>query len=99
MHTPGKHKKELLPGSGRYLAVDRLSLLRSKVHKTPLTDAVQLAMAFIGPPQDAIRVFVGSYFGLKAAFGADFVADVAGKGELENDEINAVVVLTLRTEW
>ena len=79
MQKPGKGKKELIAGSGRYLAIGRLSLLKTQSHKRPLTDAVDLAMAFTGPPKDAIKMFPESNFSLKAAFGQGFVADVAGK--------------------
>ena len=78
MRTPTKDKKELLPGSGRYIDTNRMSVFKTKMRNDPTRDAINLAMAFVGPPKDAIRIFPGSHFGLRAALGDEFVSDVTG---------------------
>ncbi|GAU90760.1 hypothetical protein RvY_03134 [Ramazzottius varieornatus] len=76
LKTGGFGKVELFPRSNVWVCGTRFKTFKSELHRNPLIDAVDLALLFFGPTHNALDLFVGRGFGLRAALGNGVVTDI-----------------------
>ena len=72
-------KEELFPGSRRYLSSTRFKSFQKHMHKSPVNDAVHLAVLIFGCRDTMMKIFNGDHHGLTTVLGEDVVNDLIGK--------------------